>query len=195
MRNIKVIDLFCGAGGFSSGAVKAQDRYGNFICEVIAGVNHDKVAIVSHTENHPETEHFVEDVRDNSVIERLAEKVRLIRLFEPDAIIVLHASLECTHFSIAKGGDSRDPDSRSLAEYMPLYISAIQPDFFTVENVKEFLTWGDLSPKTVKEDGYVLLGNQTDQKKFIGNSVVPVVAQKLIEAINESIKTQELALF
>ena len=31
-------------------------------------------------------------------------------------------------------------------------------------------------------EGYKLQGTQTDQKKFIGNSVVPLVAQKLVEA-------------
>lgn len=151
---LKIIDLFCGAGGFTSGALAARDKNGNPICEVIAGVNHDPIAIASHKANHPETVHFIEDVRNPIVIEKIAEMVRLIRINEPDAIIGLHGSLECTHFSIAKGGDSRCPDSRSLPEYMPFYVEAIRPDYFTVENVKEFLTWGDLVPKQVKVNGY-----------------------------------------
>lgn len=32
-------------------------------------------------------------------------------------------------------------------------------------------------------DGYVLMGNQTQQKKYIGNSVVPVVVKKMAEAL------------
>jgi DNA (cytosine-5)-methyltransferase 1 len=36
-------------------------------------------------------------------------------------------------------------------------------------------------------EGYKLEGTQTDQKKFIGNSVVPLVAQKLVEANYEGI--------
>lgn len=40
---------------------------------------------------------------------------------------------------------------------------------------------------------YKLSGTQTDQKKFIGNSVVPLMAQKLIEANYEALKERILA--
>ena len=51
------IDLFCGAGGTSSGVECA--RVGDEKCaEVIACVNHDKNAILSHQANHPHTLHF-----------------------------------------------------------------------------------------------------------------------------------------
>jgi DNA (cytosine-5)-methyltransferase 1 len=32
-------------------------------------------------------------------------------------------------------------------------------------------------------EGYILKGNQSDQKKFIGNAVVPVIPKKMIEAL------------
>lgn len=42
-------------------------------------------------------------------------------------------------------------------------------------------------PELLKIQGfpksYKLIGNETDKKKFIGNSVVPVVAQRIIEAL------------
>ncbi|KXK53812.1 MAG: C-5 cytosine-specific DNA methylase [Chlorobi bacterium OLB5] len=42
-------------------------------------------------------------------------------------------------------------------------------------------------PELLKIQGfpkkYKLMGNETDKKKFIGNSVVPVVAQRIIEAL------------
>ena len=37
-------------------------------------------------------------------------------------------------------------------------------------------------------DGYHLEGTQTEQKKFIGNAVVPVVAKALIEANTKAIE-------
>lgn len=58
--------------------------------------------------------------------------------------IVVH---NCTHFSKAKGGQSRDADSRSLAQHMFRYDSVIKPDFFWFENVREFMTWGPLQIK------------------------------------------------
>ena len=57
------------------------------------------------------------------------------------------ASLECTNFSKAKGGQPRDADSRTLAEHLFRYIEAIRPDFIPIENVEEFMCWGDLDEK------------------------------------------------
>lgn len=59
-------------------------------------------------------------------------------------MIVLWASLECTNFSKAKGGQPRDPDSRTLAEHLYRYIETINPDFIQIENVEEFMSWGPL---------------------------------------------------
>ena len=67
----------------------------------------------------------------------------------PDAQLVLWASLECTNFSKAKGGIPRDADSRTLAEHLFRYIEALRPDFIQIENVEEFMCWGDLD-----EDGH-----------------------------------------
>ena len=58
--------------------------------------------------------------------------------------MILWASLECTNFSNAKGGLPRDADSRSLEHGMFRYLDAIAPDYFLIENVREFMSWGDL---------------------------------------------------
>ncbi|WP_214648403.1 DNA cytosine methyltransferase [Sphingobacterium mizutaii] len=58
-----VVDLFCGAGGTTTGFAKAKDKDGNQIAIVAACVNHDHKAIRSHWENHPEVYHFEEDIR------------------------------------------------------------------------------------------------------------------------------------
>jgi DNA (cytosine-5)-methyltransferase 1 len=42
-------------------------------------------------------------------------------------------------------------------------------------------------------EGYKLQGTQTDQKKFIGNSVVPLVAKKLVESNYDALKERLLA--
>ena len=64
MNNIKLlyIDLFCGAGGTSTGVNLARVN-GEPCAKVVACVNHDKNAILSHAANHPETLHFTEDIR------------------------------------------------------------------------------------------------------------------------------------
>ena len=55
-----VADLFCGAGGSSSGAKKAIAEIGGTM-ELVA-VNHWNTAIATHQANHPTARHLVEDV-------------------------------------------------------------------------------------------------------------------------------------
>lgn len=133
------IDLFCGAGGTSTGIHLAGVN-----TEVLACVNHDAEAIKCHQENHPNAIHFTEDIRDPEVIRKIAVLAEAIRLKTPGAIINIWASLECTHFSKAKGGMPRSADSRTLAEHLERYVNAIDPDYLYIENVREFMSWGPL---------------------------------------------------
>ncbi|WP_198174937.1 DNA cytosine methyltransferase [Spirosoma arboris] len=142
-----IIDSFCGAGGWTEGVERAVDRFGNRLAVVIVGINHDKLAIASHAANHPETMHFVEDIRDKTLPRRILAVVQAARKLYPNAVLLFHGSLECTNFSNAKGGKSRDADSRSLAEFMPNYLRVLKPDLFTVENVREFMAWGPMIAK------------------------------------------------
>lgn len=136
------IDLFCGAGGVTTGVHRAQYNMQN-IAEVIACVNHDPTAISSHAANHPDVLHYTEDIRTLDLTE-LAQLVQLTRLKDPDAVICLWASLECTNFSKAKGGLPRDADSRTLAEHLFRYVEELNPDMIWIENVEEFMSWGPL---------------------------------------------------
>lgn len=142
MIKLLYIDLFCGAGGTSTGVENA--RYADEQCaKVIACVNHDANAIASHTANHPDALHFTEDIRTLE-LSPLVSHVKRMKKIYPDALIVLWASLECTNFSKAKGGQPRDADSRTLAEHLFRYIEAIDPDYIQIENVEEFMSWGDM---------------------------------------------------
>lgn len=131
------IDLFCGAGGTSTGIHLAN---GN----VIACVNHDAKAIESHRENHPKTKHFTEDIRDFNVVLKLKKIVDKLRAKEHDCIINIWASLECTNYSKAKGGLPRDGDSRTLANHLFMYVEHLKPNYLYIENVREFMAWGPL---------------------------------------------------
>ena len=142
MIRLLYIDLFCGAGGTSTGVENA--RYvGEQCAKVIACVNHDMNAIASHAANHPDALHFTEDIRTLELSPLIAHVKRMKTIYS-DAQIVLWASLECTNFSKAKGGQPRDADSRTLAEHLFRYIDAIDPDYIQIENVEEFMSWGDM---------------------------------------------------
>ena len=152
MVNLLYIDLFCGAGGTSTGVNTARLN-GNQCAKVIACVNHDSNAILSHAFNHPDAMHFTEDIRTMELAP-LVEHVHKCQQENPQALTVLWASLECTNFSRAKGGQPRDADSRTLAEHLFRYIDAINPDYIQIENVEEFMSWGALDEhgKPVSKD-------------------------------------------
>jgi DNA (cytosine-5)-methyltransferase 1 len=139
---IVIIDLFCGAGGVSWGVEQATID-GEKVAKVLICVNHDENAILSHNANLPDTLHLTEDIR-TVAMDPFIQIVSLVRKHRPDIKILLHASLECTQFSKAKGGQSRDADSRTLAEHLFRYFEAINPDYISIENVEEFMSWGDV---------------------------------------------------
>jgi DNA (cytosine-5)-methyltransferase 1 len=140
-----VIDLFCGFGGTTRGYDLAE-LDGEGIAHVFACVNHDPKAIKSHWLNHPKVKHFEEDIRTLDLTPLVA-LTRQMRDRHPDAKLVLWASLECTNFSKAKGGLPRNADSRTLADHLPRYIRALEPDYIKIENVVEFMSWGPLDEK------------------------------------------------
>jgi len=81
--NITAMDYFCGAGGSSTGLVAAG-------IEVRGAANHWRLAIDTHNTNHPQTEHFLDDLQQAhpSWYPRTT-----IAWFSP----------ECTNHSLAKG--------------------------------------------------------------------------------------------
>ena len=142
MISLLYVDLFCGAGGTSTGVELAcvSDEQ---CAKVVACVNHDKNAIASHAANHPDALHFTEDIRTLELSSLVAHVNRMKQIY-PEAHVVLWASLECTNFSKAKGGLPRDADSRTLAEHLFRYIEALNPSYIQIENVEEFMSWGDM---------------------------------------------------
>lgn len=140
------LDLFCGAGGTSTGINNIPGAF------VFACINHDKNAIESHKSNHPEALHYIEDIRTVS-IQKVLEKANEVRAKYPGIKICLWASLECTNHSNAKGGMSRDADSRTLAEHLFRYF-VIDFDLIFIENVKEFKEWGPLRIKAIEHAEY-----------------------------------------
>ncbi|MCC9016954.1 DNA cytosine methyltransferase [Flavobacterium lipolyticum] len=132
-------DLFCGAGGTSTGIHHSGTK------SIVAScVNHDFFALAAHARNHPHTLHFREDIRDFKVVIKLRYFAEKLQRAFPNSKLKLWASLECTNYSKAKGGQARDADSRSLADHMPMYLEHLNLVSFWIENVREFMSWGPL---------------------------------------------------
>jgi DNA (cytosine-5)-methyltransferase 1 len=136
-RVIKAADLFCGAGGSSTGLRQACEALG-LPLNLIA-VNHWDIAISTHTKNHPEAEHLCTDL--NSVDPR--------KIVPGGRLDLLIASPECTFHSNARGGTPINDQSRASAWRVVEWISQIEVDEILIENVPEFRFWGPLIKKTV----------------------------------------------
>jgi DNA (cytosine-5)-methyltransferase 1 len=129
---INAADLFCGAGGTSTGFVQACKNLG--FQPHLTAVNHWEVAIKTHRANHEEFHHICSPLEDVLPNDAHAGKVD-----------VLFASPECTHFSRARGGRPVLDQKRSTAWWVIEWIKAKQPSYVVVENVAEFLKWGPIS--------------------------------------------------
>ena len=131
-KKYELADLFCGAGGTSTGAIEALNSLGHEVR--LTAVNHWPVAIATHTANHPESRHLCTGIND----------VNPRTLYKPNQLDVLWASPECTHHSVARGGKPVSDQSRATAWCVIRWAEALLPKIILVENVPEFLSWGPI---------------------------------------------------
>lgn len=121
---IRVVDLFCGAGGASAGAWQAG-------AELLAGVDHNPDALETHAENLP-GEHIQHDLR-------------IVRptILPPLRVDWVHGSPPCQGFSQAQG--RRDPnDARNQLVWSFIeWCEALNPKVVTMENVAGMQTISD----------------------------------------------------
>ncbi len=116
------VDLFAGAGGWTTGATQAG-------AHVLMAINHWPRAVTTHALNHPGTVHACQDLAlfDHS------------KLPEHDLLI---ASPSCVGHTRARGRERRHHDAtRATAWCVIDAVEAKQPNQFVVENVPDFLSW------------------------------------------------------
>lgn len=131
-------DLFCGAGGATTGVLQAAARLGIPVRDGVA-INHWPTAVETHTTNHPRIRHLCE------AIERVDPTVAV----PGGRLDLLWASPECTHHSVARGGRPRQNQSRAGASHVLTWLDKLRVSNLIVENVREFEDWGPLN-----ENGY-----------------------------------------
>ncbi|MEP4557248.1 DNA cytosine methyltransferase [Cobetia amphilecti] len=121
---MNVIDLFAGAGGFSTGASMAG-------CNVAWAANHWPDAVEWHSHNHPNAAHICQDLHQADWSQVPAHDLML-------------ASPCCQGHSKARGKASGNPQhdaSRSTAWAVVSAAEYHRPPAILVENVPEFLDW------------------------------------------------------
>lgn len=133
---LTLTDLFCGAGGSSTGAVQVPG------VSVRVASNHWQMAVDTHEANHPDTGHVCADLS------------QIDPRYYPTTDI-LWASPECTNHSIAKGAKrAPEPDlfnpipdaaaerSRATMWDVPRFAESHRYRAVIVENVVDVARWG-----------------------------------------------------
>ncbi len=138
MKPFAIADLFCGAGGTSTGAVEAITALG--YAPRLTAINHWDVAIATHTANHPSARHLCTSL----------DNVNPRNLFGPGELNFLWASPECQKHSKARRKKKveapSDESSRATAWHVTQWAEATAPGIVMVENVPEFRDWRAFGP-------------------------------------------------
>lgn len=98
--SLTLTDLFCGAGGSSTGAVTVPG------VQVRIASNHWDLAVETHNTNHPDADHLCADL--SAINPRLFPRTD-----------ILWASPECTNHSVAKGRKRVDAQPDLFGEVLP----------------------------------------------------------------------------
>lgn len=116
------IDLFAGAGGFSTGARMAGAR-------VAWAANHWPAAVEWHAANHPDTVHACQDLQQADFRDAPAHDLLL-------------ASPACQGHSLARGTDKPHHDAQRATAWAVVTCAEVhRPPAVVVENVPEFADW------------------------------------------------------
>ena len=132
-KEIFTVDLFCGAGGASTGLEDALAK--QKMKHKGLAINHWAVAVDTMKRNHPDI-----DTKQMSIEE--AVPADLVPSGEVD---LLWASPSCTHHSRAKGGKPRSNQLRAQPELVLTWLDQLFVRRLIIENVPEFTEWGPLN--------------------------------------------------
>lgn len=161
MQHKLVIDNFAGGGGTSTGLEIGLGR------PVDIAINHNDLAVAMHKLNHPETQHYCEDVWH----------VDPVAATNGQPVGLLWLSPDCTHHSQAAGGQPRNNVIRGLAWVGKKWAGKKRPDVIMLENVAQILQWGPLVAKRDKDTGRVV---KLDKSVALPGERVKVQDQYLI---------------
>lgn len=148
---LRGIDLFCGGGGSSYGAVAAG-------ANIVAGIDAWDVACRTYSANFPSA---------NALNRRLEGTRILPEVSSLGRIDLLLASPECTNHTCARGSRPVCENSRMTAWQVIHYAKALQPEWIVIENVVQMQSW-DRFPefKAELERDYLIVTHVLDASEF-----------------------------
>ncbi len=141
MKKRKIIrgaDLFCGAGGTTTGLRAACEVLG-YELDLFA-VNHWQIAVDTHRTNHRDLYQNPKRVIPSSACMEIDSVDPRIAV-PGGRLDILCASPECTFFSVARGGKPVTDQGRASAWLILRWAELLYIETILIENVKEFRDW------------------------------------------------------
>lgn len=127
IKEFNILDLFCGAGGFSYGMHK------NSHFKTVVAIDFNEKAADTFKKNMPDTEVIVGDITDDKTKDRIIIESKL------KSVNMIIGGPPCQGFSMkGKKLGLNDPRNFLFMEYLNL-VQEIQPEVFVIENVKSLL--------------------------------------------------------
>ncbi|MBO7928066.1 DNA (cytosine-5-)-methyltransferase [Pseudoalteromonas sp. K222D] len=159
-RPLAVLDLFAGAGGFSTGFKKAN-------CSIVAAVEFDSEIAKTYSRNHPETILHNIDIR-NLATETIVNNFR-DKGVECDIII---GGPPCQGFSmsgnrIRKSFEGKFDERNELFMEFFRFVKDLNPSYFIIENVEGILNYNG---GAIRDEIYSLfegIGYKLDSKVLL----------------------------
>lgn len=177
---LKVVDLFCGAGGFSEGF-----RQAGF--DIVLAIDFDEDALQTHMINHPETDHLLAEIGHPDYKDDIVE---IIKSYNPDVII---GSPPCQNFSIANTKKDESIGMELMNEFLRI-VEKINPKYWVGENVrgvKKYLDRKLVPGKLLNSANYGV--PQKRYRYFFGSYPVPNITHPKKEWLTiEDIYIKEL---
>ena len=125
--DFNVLDLFCGAGGFSYGL----DKNRHF--KTVVALDFDEQAAETFKKNMPVAEVRVGDITDSKT------KKEIISLAKKEKVNMIIGGPPCQGYSMkGKKLGLEDPRNFLFREYLSI-VQALKPEVFVIENVKGLL--------------------------------------------------------
>lgn len=154
----KILDLFCGAGGFSAGL----ELIDNF--STVVGIDFDKYAIETFSKNFPNATAIYGDILNSDI------KAQIINASKANGVNMIIGA-PCQDFSL-KGKNLGLNDERNFLfkEYLNI-VKELQPEIFIIENVKNILNsschyFRDEIIKEIEKLGYIVNSGVLNAKNY-----------------------------
>lgn len=130
MSEFRILDLFCGAGGFSCGL----DQVDGFKTEV--ALDFDESALNTFQKNFPDASCICGNICDENI------KGKIINLCKEKKVNMIIGGPPCQGFSLkGKNLGLDDPRNFLFLEYVDI-VSRVKPEIFIIENVKNMISSG-----------------------------------------------------